>query len=819
MVHTERPGSWKPPLYAQSFSHHPLHPYWGNNRTFLAVNAELPTPEMIPYDTAKNSLYYQQFLEVYEKDLALNQEEKEAAIWWGDDPDVTFTPPGHSYYLATQAIRKVKPDLIKCAAVYAGVGMATADAFITCWKWKYYFFTERPNTFIPQFIDERWESFWPDPPFPSFPSGHAIQAAAAATILQDYFEPFTFTDSSHVGRERDELRDVDFVPRSFDSFWDVAQETADSRFYGGIHTPQDNQVGLEEGAKIGRHVNELKWKTGSGIMMRRLQSLIVSYVLFSLVANAQTPFKDVTAEAGIQHQFVVYEGMFGGGICVFDLNNDGFEDLFITGGMNDDVLYLNNGDGTFNNIYEGSGLEISKKFVTQGVAGADVNRDGWVDLFVTTITSRDSIKTIPRARNLLFLNLGDNTFEDATEEYRLDELYSFSTGANFGDINADGYPDLYVGNYFLEYEGELSAINDATIVGANQTAKGYLLLNKNGRYFVDAYADYGLDHRGFGFGSVFSDFDNDGDQDMVVNHDFGYKAVPSYLLENQYPKRLFKDISKETEMDLKINAMGAAVGDYDNNGLLDYFITNIRFNHFMVNQGPGKPFQEMAEELDMYYLSISWGANFADFDHDGDLDLYVSNGDLNPNCVPMADFYFENANGTFTEKARAIGVNDYGIGRGSVVFDLENDGDLDILVVNQKPVLDYPQPSFTKLFRNDSASGNWLKVGLVGIEAETHGIGSRIKIVTGDTRMIREVDGGGSSHLSQNSTIAHFGLGNASVVDSVIVTWIGGKQQILTDQAVNTTLTITEVKERGSKTWAITGGHNTCSLICRDFVF
>jgi len=139
--------------------------------------------------------------------------------------------------------------------------MAVADAFIKCWKWKYHFFSERPNTFIPQFIDQEWESFWPDPPFPAFPSGHAIQAAAAAVVLEDlYGQSFTFVDSSHVGRERDELRDVDFRERSFDTFWGVAQETADSRFYGGIHTPQDNNIGLENGRRIARNVNELKWK-------------------------------------------------------------------------------------------------------------------------------------------------------------------------------------------------------------------------------------------------------------------------------------------------------------------------------------------------------------------------------------------------------------------------------------------------------------------------------------------------------------------------------------------------------------------------------
>jgi len=259
--HPVGPGSWKPPLYAQSISHHPLHPYWGENRTFLKVNREFPIPKMITYDTASNSAYYQQFLEVYRMDMVLTQEEKEVAIWWGDDPDVTFTPPGHSYYLATQALKKRNPELIKCAETYAKVGLAVADAFIICWKWKYHFFTERPNTFIPQFIDEEWVSFWPDPPFPSFPSGHAIQAAAATTVLENVFSgPINFVDSAHVGRLRDELRNTDFKQRSFNSFWSVAQETADSRFYGGIHTPQDNKIGLDFGKAVGRNVIELIWK-------------------------------------------------------------------------------------------------------------------------------------------------------------------------------------------------------------------------------------------------------------------------------------------------------------------------------------------------------------------------------------------------------------------------------------------------------------------------------------------------------------------------------------------------------------------------------
>ncbi len=221
----------------------------------------MPDPDFIPFDTLPGSAYYNQFEQVYKKQKTLTQMEKEAAIWWGDDPEETFTPPGHSYYLATLAIQKSKPSLIKCAETYARVGMAVADAFRNCWKWKFQFFTERPNTFITQHIDQHWESFWPDPPFPAFPSGHAVQAAAAATVLTNlYGENFSFTDSAHVGRKRDEIRNADFKARHFNSFWEVAEETANSRFYGGIHTPQDNAEGLKNGKIIGNNINQLKWK-------------------------------------------------------------------------------------------------------------------------------------------------------------------------------------------------------------------------------------------------------------------------------------------------------------------------------------------------------------------------------------------------------------------------------------------------------------------------------------------------------------------------------------------------------------------------------
>jgi hypothetical protein len=238
---------------------------------------------------------------------------------------------------------------------------------------------------------------------------------------------------------------------------------------------------------------------------------------------------------------------------------------------------------------------------------------------------------------------------------------------------------------------------------------------------------------------------------------------------------------------------------------MDYYVPNIRFNYFMVNKGLGKPFVNEATPLGLGFFAISWGANFADFDNDGDVDLFVSNGDLNPACVPMANFYFENIHYKFQDHARAVGLADYGIGRGSVVFDYDNDGDLDLLVVNQQPLLDYPVPSVTKLFRNDSTQGNWIKISLKGIDAESHGLGSKIAIEAGGLKMIREIDGGASSHLSQNSIIAHFGIGKATKIDKITVYWTGGNQQILTNINPNQHLTITEIpqKKHGYLYWLL----------------
>ncbi|WP_337044223.1 vanadium-dependent haloperoxidase [Emticicia sp. 17c] len=254
-------GYWQAPAKGQSPVALPLHPYWGKNRTFVVANAELEIPAKIPYSFRKDSDYYQQMYEVYQMRGKLTQEQKEIANWWGDDPSQTFSPPGHSYNIATITILTAKADFFKATQTYARVGMAVADAFINCWKCKYVYHAQRPWSFIFYNIATLWNLYWPEPPFPAFYSGHAAQAAAAAIVLTDmYGSPFEFTDNSHVGREMDNERVVEYKARHFYSFWHAARETADSRMYGGIHTCHDNEVGLSEGTKIAKNINALAWQ-------------------------------------------------------------------------------------------------------------------------------------------------------------------------------------------------------------------------------------------------------------------------------------------------------------------------------------------------------------------------------------------------------------------------------------------------------------------------------------------------------------------------------------------------------------------------------
>ena len=166
--------------------------------------------------------------------------------------------------MAAIAARKVNANIVEAAEGFARTGLAVADAFIRCWKAKYIYFNERPSSYIKKNIDPAWQQFWPEPPFPAFPSGHSIQSAAAAEVLTAiYGDHFSFTDHSHEGfRRYDDVRffNLRYPARTFNSFWEAANECALSRFLGGIHTQQDNDAGAAQGKVIGQNVNALRWR-------------------------------------------------------------------------------------------------------------------------------------------------------------------------------------------------------------------------------------------------------------------------------------------------------------------------------------------------------------------------------------------------------------------------------------------------------------------------------------------------------------------------------------------------------------------------------
>jgi len=254
------PSYWVPPKKGQTVSKYPLHPHWGTNRTFSADNGTLPVPGIIPYSTDPQSDYYKIYNDIYELNKNLTRTEKEIAQWWADDPTETVSPPGHSFNLASIAIRKAQPNLLKAAETYARVGMAVADAFICCFKTKYTYFNERPSTYINNVIDVTWSPWWPEPPFPAFSSGHSTQSSAAATVLTSlYGDNFSFTDDTHAGAVRFPFAEP-MQSRNYTSFFQCAEETGYSRLIGGIHTSQDNETGLSEGKKIGNNINNMLWE-------------------------------------------------------------------------------------------------------------------------------------------------------------------------------------------------------------------------------------------------------------------------------------------------------------------------------------------------------------------------------------------------------------------------------------------------------------------------------------------------------------------------------------------------------------------------------
>ena len=233
----------------------PLQPNWGKNRTFVKGDADFELPIPPRCDASISSLMYSQALEVYSVGKNLSAEQTAIAKFWSDDAGKTFTPSGHAISIASQVVTIEKLKLDKVAEVYCKIGIAAADAFISCWKCKFMHNVLRPVSYIRTTIDRAWTPLLDTPPFPEYTSGHASVSGATAQVLSDLFGfNYHFTDNSHAVRG--------FKPRTFESFFEFADEAANSRLYGGIHYRNSNDQGLKNGKRIGKNVCELKFKRG-----------------------------------------------------------------------------------------------------------------------------------------------------------------------------------------------------------------------------------------------------------------------------------------------------------------------------------------------------------------------------------------------------------------------------------------------------------------------------------------------------------------------------------------------------------------------------
>ncbi|MCB0207990.1 MAG: CRTAC1 family protein [Anaerolineae bacterium] len=461
-----------------------------------------------------------------------------------------------------------------------------------------------------------------------------------------------------------------------------------------------------------------------------------------------------------------------GGAAAGDFNNDGWQDLFaIGGGLESDGLFINQGNGTFENRAESAGL--AELHVGSGVAVGDYNGDGWLDIYVTSF---GPLGFMGPGQNRLYRNNGDLTFTDVAKEAGVNQTsptMADGFGAAFGDYDVDGDLDLFV-------------------TGWRKDSLGNRLFQNNGDgTFDDVTAQAGIVDNGIrGFSPCFADMNGDRQPELLLVADFG---TSRYFVNKGDGS--FTEAGKQLGAGLEWSGMGSTVGDFNNDGRLDWYATAIFDNDYSgrgdgnklyFNQG--ERFVEAAATTGVSDGGWGWGAIAVDLNHDGLLDLVETNGweDL-PSYRNEPSKLWLNHGTMFEEVAQATGFDHALDGRGLFNFDYDNDGDQDMVVTTLNSSL--------FLYRNDlNGSGtNWLRVFLdtsTNPHLAPNGFGSRIRATVGDKTYYRDIVGC-DNYLSQSELSAHFGLGDASTIDELRVEWADGSVTTRTDVGVNQTLIIT----------------------------
>lgn len=531
----------------------------------------------------------------------------------------------------------------------------------------------------------------------------------------------------------------------------------------------------------------------------------IIFFLFISFCYAQK-FTDISETSGV---FCNNEYFFniGGGVCVFDVNEDGYDDFFIPSGFGKNYLYLNNKDRTFTNILPTAFISFITKldsFIINTAIAGDIDNDGDKDLFLASsglkIDNGIEIKS-----NFLLKNNGDGTFTDISAQSGILNIYSYGESLTFGDYNLDGYLDIYLGSYIKSF---------GVTYDQNGNENGYevscrpnqLFLNNKNNTFSEVANLIGVDDKGCTLTAIFTDIDMDNDVDLLNANDFGeWTNLSNKYLKNNFPTNSFLDVSESSHLNEKMYGMGISLSDIDNNGYFDYYITNIGSNKMFLNFG-GNSFQNVANSLNIdntwafkdSLRHTSWGCNFFDYDNDGDEDLFVNTGYVNssfpPTIILDTSKFYENNFPYFTDITNNSGIISPIANRGSAYLDIDNDGDLDLIsnhtymqIFNSLGI----EQNISVYQNNNINNNNFIKINLFGKKCNRDAIGSKVKIFIGNHSQIRELSGS-NSHASMNSSTLHFGLGIATIIDSIEVIWIGGKVQKLYNISPNQTLYIDE---------------------------
>lgn len=471
---------------------------------------------------------------------------------------------------------------------------------------------------------------------------------------------------------------------------------------------------------------------------------------------------------------------------VIDVNNDGWEDIYQCGSVFDSKLWVNR-QGYFMDETREFGLGALSGYFIQGAVSMDFNNDGYQDFFVANFGA--GLQRGDKKSPVLMQNIDGKYFLPMYLDSILPPAYYSS--ACLGDFNKDGFTDIYITNY-LSSMGELMGPNKVVVGYDPECFENKLLLNVNGIGFRECAAEYGLNDPGCGLSARFTDIDNDNDPDLLLLNDFGmWTDQGNRCFRNNYPEASFTDISSEVKFDHQMYGMGIGPGDFDNDGTLEYFVTNIGENYLFNTDSLKFGNSAVKDKVDSPYVrdtvrATSWSGLFFDMDFDSDLDLYVSRGNVAVmvprTAVSDPNKLYRNDQREFEDVSSSSGLSDRLSHRGSVVLDYDRDGDLDII----SNVVKMPWAAFAntnqkiKVYRNDQKTGNWIGIKLSGKEdINSDCFGCSVVFESKDTIQRVAVDGG-SGHASQSTRILYFGLGSSKKVDKLTVHWTNGSSSEFT---------------------------------------